>query len=178
VHSAAKAQELGLIDKVQTFEQSFSDAVALAAQYSTKKGKKMSDTQPTPQAATIQEIKAACPGITSDKLVSYLEAGKTIEQSKDSWMQELALDLAAKNEELAKAKAEADALAAKATAPKIGVEPITEKTSSTSGDARSAWNQAVDEMTKSGMTRVDAIKAVNRRSPELRSAMLADVSRN
>lgn len=178
VHSAAKAQELGLIDKVQTFEESFSDAVALAAQYHSKKGKKMSDTQPTPKAATIQEIKAACPGITSDKLVSYLESAKTIEQAKDSWMQELALDLAAKSEELAKAQADAEAAKAQAAAPKIGVEPITEKTSSTSGDARSAWNQAVDEMTKSGMTRVDAIKAVNRRSPELRSAMLADVSRN
>ena len=178
VHSAAKAKELGLIDKVQTFEQSFSDAVALAAQYSQKKGKKMSDTQPTPQAATIQEIKAACPGITSDKLVSYLEANKTIDQAKDAWMQELALDLAAKSEELAKAKSEADALAAKAAAPKIGVEPITEKSSSTAGDARGAWNQAIDEHVKSGMSRVDAIKAVNRRSPELRSAMLADVSRN
>lgn len=182
VYSAAKAKDLGLIDRVQTFDEAFNQAVALAAKTLSPKGLKMSENTPAPQAATISQVRAACPGITADKIVSYVESGKTLEQCKDAWMQEIATELAAKEEALAKVEAEkAEAIAKAEVAAKApGVDPISEETqaTSTNADAKAEWNEKVAEKMKSGCDRAKAMVKVAAENPGLRERAFNVPSRN
>lgn len=189
VHIAGDAVSLGLIDAVQSFDQAFAAAVQVANKStpSKRKGSQMSDTTPvttvSSAVATISQIEAACPGASKDFVINSLKAGRSLEQCRDAFAQELATELATANEQIKSLTAERDeAVKAKDEAESKlkqstrGVTPLidsktTEKVSQDSSASDAFWSAVKDQQSK-GMTRAKAIAAVNRQDPSLREAML------
>lgn len=189
VHIAADAKSLGLIDHVRTFEESFAEAAALASRSTTVRGAAMSDTKTetsTPQAANHKEIKAACPGITADKVLEYMDADKTVDQCKDAWMEHLSKDNATKSEEISKLKSESssnddsDDSNKDAEKPKqSGVAPLVDKGEGkgTAVSAAEAYRSAIKETMKDeNCNRSEAAKILERSQPGMRQAMVDEIN--
>lgn len=127
-----------------------------------------------PKAATLPELKAACPGANAEFLMAQLEASATIEAAGKSWMTELTNKLAASNAELEKAKkAPPPATAPTAT----GVEPLPTGSKASaadvSGDPIAEFEELVTAQVKLGKPQHQANAIVCRKHPELREAMVA-----
>lgn len=133
-----------------------------------------------PQAAHVREIKAACPAITSDKVLEFAESGKTLEQCKDSWMQELATEneaLREQNEDLQAKLSEAEKQAKESQS--LGVEPVSHKPSEESsreGSATEEFQSLVEAKVAAGLPRAKAASAVVRAHPELHKQMIAEAN--
>ncbi|MGO8691641.1 MAG: head maturation protease, ClpP-related [Thermoguttaceae bacterium] len=111
--SAGEAVEQGFADRT-------SGNLALAASFDPSRftncpdrfraasPKPQSLTEPTmadtPKAATISELKAACPGATADFLMACLERGDTVPAAQTAWMKAQADLLAATQADLAAVK--------------------------------------------------------------------------
>ncbi|MCC9655291.1 S49 family peptidase [Rhodopirellula halodulae] len=180
-HFAAAAKDLGLIDGVQSFEETLAEVQGQNS-FSTNRSRRMASENAT---ASVADIKANCPGISSDKVLEFAEAGKTLDQCKNAWLQELATENAALSEanaELAKklsdAEAKAEAAEAAATDSTLGVDPLEDspRTSSASGSATEQFNALVSEKVAQGMTRGKATATVVRQDPNLHKAMLEEVN--
>lgn len=140
-------------------------------------------TEPGP--ATFAELVDALgcqPSQADDALFLADQLGRkaTLAQATKAYMQTLKDRAAAREQELAEAKEKAAAPpppAAPATKSKSGTAPLAESTTGTrtaaAGDPIEEWNAAVAAKVKGGMTKANAVKAVNREQPELRGAMLA-----
>lgn len=183
MHTAKEAITLGLVDSIATFDEAMDLARSAASEKLSKGKKKM--------AISSQEIKSACPGCTSDFIVSCLEQDYDLVKCTSQWMQELALLNAASqekidelNEQLNQAASEkADLLASiddlnekleAASAKKVGVKPLSESSSTeTSGSPYDEYWKQVQELRASGKTRAEAMSHVNKFNPQLREAMVA-----
>lgn len=118
-------------------------------------------------------------------------------QSRVAELEEELAKAKAENEELTKARAEGDEDApgaeveddpdaegddepkskANAKARRTGVEPVARRPGTGSGPtARERWRSAIDAKVAAGMSRADAVMAVERQSPGLRAAMLKEVN--
>jgi signal peptide peptidase SppA len=193
VHSASTAVSLKLIDGVATYEQALEEARQAASTFLSSTSKKvvqMSDTPVT--GATSKEIKAACPGCTSDFIVDCMEHSRNLEECSRLWAQELATEnevlgeqlsstkteLEASQAELATVRAELEALKAEKPTARAGVPalPTTKEGTSPAASAQEEyWNQ-VRELQLAGKTRGEAMASVNRLNPQLRTAMMAEVN--
>lgn len=161
-----QAVDMGLIDGVSTIDQALGSARAMA---SKRKGRTMA-------AATVQEIKAECSGVTDAFVVSALTAGLPIEQVRKDWMAQQALDLEAARKEAADARTKADA-AVKAP----GVDPLktaTDKTEAAGGSAVDEFTAAVDANVKAGLPRSKAVSAVVRENPALHAQYVQEHNAN
>lgn len=187
-HMAADAKDLGLIDGVQTLDQTVTQ-LAKAKRMTTAKnenqGELISSSIGTiqPQAASIQEIRTACPGADNDFVVSQLEKNATVAQAQQAWMQTMADRLKSRDEELAKLKAEGGKSQTEAApAAKPGVKALVEKnvasSSAETGDAIAQWNEAVASNMQAGMKKEKAIRACVKANPELHQAYVAAVNAN
>ena len=186
VHIAADAKSLGLIDNVRSFEESFLEAAKVAASKSTKshvRGTRMSqtETEKHTSVATASEIEAACPGASSEFVLNSLKAGRSLDQCRDAFVQDLATELAAAKEQidtLTTENADMKSQVEKAKETASGVDPLIDdksgKKPKQSESASDAFWAAVKEEVAEGKSRSEALAAVNRRSPELREAMLAE----
>jgi ATP-dependent Clp protease protease subunit len=129
-----------------------------------------------PKAATVQELKAACPNADAVFLMSQLEASATVDNAAKAWMTELSNRLAAKDVELAKSKA---APPAAPPAPQAaGVEPLPagnpKPTAAGTAEATSAFEDlVVAEMKLTNSPRNVAFAKVCRKNPELREQFVA-----
>jgi signal peptide peptidase SppA len=188
VHLSAPAKALGLVDGVQSFEETLRQLVS-----QTKKAKPMSQQQEggatpvaatlKPVAATIADIKAGCPGATDSFIVAQMSANATLAQAQTAWMAEQKKMLEEANAKATKAeeeKAVAEKSAAEAAAKpaKHGVKPLatgTESGSSTAdgGDAIAQFEAAVDAKVKAGKPKHVAHADVCRSQPQLREAYVA-----
>jgi ATP-dependent Clp protease protease subunit len=144
-----------------------------------KETKPMAEAPQTPKAATVQELKAACPNADAVFLMAQLEASATVEAAGKAWMTELTNRIAAKDAELAQAKA-AKPAAPVVPAPTAGVEPLpagggkpAASGSGAEGDPIAEFEEAVAAQVKLGKPRHAAQAIVCRKNPELREAMLA-----
>lgn len=158
--------------------------------------KSMSDAKPV--AATVQEIKAAFPKAKAEFVLSCIEKSLPMasvasaaaeEMMKEN--EELVAKVSAMEDELGKAKAMIDEAAkakamegeeetveeesAKATAKRTGVAPVARGTAS-KPSARVQWSESIDKKVTAGMSRPDAIMAVDRDNPGLRAAMIAEAN--
>ena len=193
VHSAAEAVSLGLIDQVATFDQAFEEAKAAAADYFTSKSKpkgtRMS-TEPIEKTfATAGELRAACPGATSDFILKCIETPTTLADAAQQWSKELSTanaTLLAENASLVEAnsalKTEVAGLksqleeASKLPMGRVGVPAMeTPKSSTQSSGGTTYWGK-VNELVQSGKTKPQAMSAVNREFPELRQALIAETN--
>lgn len=148
----------------------------------SKEKSKMSEV--TRVAASLKQIKAAFPKAKNDFIVRCMEKEMTIEEVNATAMEEMMEE----NETLsAKVKAMEDELAAlkaaKAEMPKEevptaktgGVAPVARGVAGgVTASAKVKWNEAINEYVAKGMTRQQAVVAVNRVNPGLRSQLLAE----
>lgn len=171
VHIGQNCVQLGLIDAVETIDQAYQNLV------STLRGKAMSTTQQTveqptstPAAATLAELKAACPGAGNDFLVSQLENGATVSQASTAWMK-------AQAEENTRLKAELETARQTASQnnapPKPGNQPLSMRAGDGTAelaDPIGAWETGVSELMARGLTKEKAVQTLVRKEPELHRA--------
>jgi len=196
VHTAGPAQGLGLIDKVQSLDATFAQLVKDTRKV---KGTKMSQENETtlatvaapqaPRAATLKELRAACPGADSDFIVAAADKELTVAQAQSEWMAEQNRRIQTLQAAAKKTKAEdpaddeddeeeepaAKKKAKKATTAKVGVEPLKSsggKSIDSFADPIAEWDEAVQANVKRGMTKQRAVMQANRDHPELREAMV------
>ena len=190
IHLASEAKTLGLIDGVQSLDETIDGLQKLnvksnaeadgsaALTLTTKEIDTMSEATlgTTPlrvarAAATCEELQACIPGVTSDFIVAQLEKNATLDQAQSSWMEQ-------QNERIAAAEKEAaDAKAAQPT--KGGLSPVgTGKKVKASddtdhGDAIESFGAKVAERMAAGSPdRQAAVAAVVKANPELHRAFL------
>ena len=131
-----------------------------------------------PTAATIMEIRTACPGASAEFLLKQMESCATLDAATRAYIAEqqtVLAELQARAVAAEKAAAEAVANAAKITRPP-GNEPI-ESASSThvqAGTAMEAWDRYMQVELALGHTRQMAATRVNRAYPGLREQMNAE----
>ena len=196
-HMAEDAQALGLIDGIESFDAAMAALSQAAMGPQAPKGKTMSATTTATEkpAATLKEIKAACPKADSAFVLDQLERGATLDDVRSAWADELQSRLEAKDKELA---------AAKKTRKVAGVSPLTsrkrkaedmppeddeedddtvaegeedEPVEEDEEDAPAAFWQAVARNEKRGMSRAKAVSAAVRENPKRHSAMIAASNR-
>lgn len=187
VHIGAAAKTLGLIDGVQSFDETISQL--------QKKGKKpMSETKTTAAApATIKDLRAALPGSDAEFLASQLDKEATVEQAREAWMAHLAQENATLR---AKAKAakqadeeeeeeeQARGKDGKPCKSRHGVEPIgnrgTRSAAAYEGNPIADFSAAVRETMKlqPHLSRHDAVRLTARRDPALHEAYLRATPQN
>jgi len=186
VHLASHAMDLKLIDGVGTISEAISALSAVANP--RKREVTMSENKTEPTAATIEQLRAACPGASSDFLLKQLEANATVQSAQTAFIVE-------QNEQVRKANAEVEE--AKASAAKAEKEAEEAKSKQqqqlpgndvhqdngggSNGDAatggwrgenaRAAWTQKIAELTDRGVDRIEATSIVDRDNPGLREAM-------
>jgi len=142
---------------------------------------------PEPKAASMAELKAACPGAPSDFLVEQAEKNATLAQAKDAYLAFQNAQIRARDEELAKLRAEQkpagqpkseDKSDAKAEddkpAKKPGVKPLESKAAEQAaggadGDgAVAVFEQRVKALTDAGVPRAKAAQKVLAEDDQLR----------
>lgn len=136
----------------------------------------------TPKAASIDEILAGCPGCDDSFVVAQMKAKATVASAQSAWMAEQNARLKASAEAVAAAKLEAENAKKEsrvvASAPE-GVKPLGGGTAKTTdatafaGDPVSAWQTELSAKIARGMSRQQAVQAINRENPELRKAFVA-----
>lgn len=169
VHVGAEALRLGLVDRIQSFDQTISQARKPG---SSKMSERTETQQPASTSsaapASYHELVAGCVGADAGFICSQLERKATLSQAQANWMAE-------QNQRIAAARADADQ--AKAAQKKPGQDPVTgpakgAAAAASSGDPIGEWNEAVAAKVKAGFSRAKAVSAVNRENPDLRVAML------
>lgn len=137
-----------------------------------------------PAAATLSQLKAACPGATPEFLLQQIEAGASIDTARSAWTAKLASDLAAARSEIGQMKAAGTASGSAAgnnSAP--GADPIPagagSSKSSAAGashgadDAIAQWDEALEQlMTERKFSRAKATQQLVHDRPELHQAYL------
>jgi hypothetical protein len=197
VYVGADALALKLVDGVQSFDDTLAQLQArVTPPPSTPPNKsttrppqrsapKMS-TENQPVAATHREIKAACPGATSDFILAQLDQQATLAEAQGAWMSEQQKQLAAKEQELAEARKKKEpapkrpGVAAlgtgKAGKPKKKNEECDDEEDDADagyeGDPVADYSAAVAKRMTGGMSRAKAAIAVARANPELHRAFL------
>ena len=181
-HPAAAAVELGMLDGVQTFEETLAELESAAATTRRKASAMTKDTIETtaeelkPQALTIAELKAMFPNASAEFVLELAEKGATREQAQLARIAELEAEAEAKEkahaEEREKLQAEAN---------KGGVAPLTKPAASAaggdqyvdaSGDPVADFDAAVRAQVAAGKNRIQAAATVARAHPDLHVAFL------
>jgi len=180
---AQDAKALGLIDGIKTYDQ----AVGLAANMrprrpatlARKEEKAMAENEDgivgaaedKPKRATIQELRAACPGADAEWLLAQVEVGATLAQAQTRWSGEQVKRIEAQVAELEQSQKE---LAEAKTRTPLGVKPVAELADGGSTaapeDPIAAWNAALEKELATGTSRHQAVININRRDPALREA--------
>jgi len=184
IHIASRALELNLIDEIGSFDTALKSLAVvnkgrskIGAASTLKELKTMSDQetvsagQPTkPQPATFADIKACCPGATSDFICSQLERNVTLDQAQSNWMEhqnKLITESRAAVEEAEKK------LAAKAEAEALGVPALGNggaKPQEQSGDPLAEWPALLAKHEARGLSKQRALSAAVKENPELHRA--------
>lgn len=127
---------------------------------------------PAPRAATVAEIKAACPGSAerADWVLAQVERGATIEQAKDAWMEQQAAALEARDAAIAERERQVAEARRAGQAGHIGDASLADGSTREGGEGGSAierWNARVEEEMGKGRDRPQAIRRVAASDPEL-----------
>lgn len=173
VHPAKDALNLRLIDRIASFDDAFTAArkVAQETLNSPKRTKQM--------AASPKDIKAACPGCSSDFVLECIESSLELAEAKDLHFAAIAEASEAKDTQIAELTAKVKDLEsqlAKQPSASLGVDPMDEPAASTeqAGTPKEAYFAKVRELCETeSISRAAAMQKVNKQFPELRRAMAA-----
>ena len=127
---------------------------------------------PAPQriAASLAELRACCPGATSEFLLAQIEQGATASDAMQAWCRHLAARV-----ELSEASGSSQpAAGTPATNPTIrGHQPLSMDAGETDTEGAAAtYRQRLQGLMDRGLNRLQAVKQLNRESPELRRALV------
>jgi len=194
IYLAGEAVGLGLIDGIQTFDETLAQLGELAARRSksfnnrTRSQKIMAKDNEAavdaevlegavgtlkvsgPQAATYEQLASAIPKADNDFVVSQLKNKATVEQARDAWTAELQGRLEAKDKEIADAKAKAASPGIKKALGTGGADP--EAGGGEWDDPVAEFNQRMGKQMAAGKTRQQAIRSVAKGDRRLHEAML------
>ena len=170
VHTAASAQEIGLIDGIKSVNEVLDE---LTGRQPTQESMSKNQETTAPVAASIQELKAACPGASSDFLMGQLEAGATVTAAQTAFIahQSQQIEQAKKDsaEAIEKAKAEAEEKAK--VAATAGIEPLTTESASDGnedhGNVVERFESMIGKMVEAGSTRQQAMVKAARKDETL-----------
>lgn len=174
VFLASEAKSLGLIDGIQTYDQTLSQLAALAA---PKTGvKKMTDTTtPTKVAATFTELKSCIPGVTAEFICESQEKGHTLDQAQSTWMELQQKQVADLNQKLADAQKVKEAAGGAGVPAGTVAEggkggPKEPESESTGG----AFTERVAKLKAAGKSPADAMRQAVKEDPEGHEAYLEE----
>lgn len=195
IHPAAEAEKLGLIDGIQSMDQTLtllrahagnsSSAGGVAGATSSvlqKEGSEMPDTTNTTEAAaTIQQLKEACPDATAEFYLEQVEKGATVSAALSSYNAFLREQLAAektKHAEELQQKEEAIEQAKQKTPGVDALDTDADGSTNTNGDAVAAFDAAVRDVMKNNpsVSRIAAVAQVARRDPTLHQKFIAETN--
>jgi hypothetical protein len=146
---AGDALQLGLIDGISTFSQTLGRLAAGDSTFTPKSEPAM--TAP----ATLQELRAACPGAPSEFLLAQLEAGATIDAAKTAFIADQQKRLTA------------------TSAKRPGVDALGSGRQKVAADGDGGdFTALVKEKMKEGLDRQAAVIAAARENPEAHAAFL------
>lgn len=182
IHPASVAVSMGLIDGIQTEDETYSQLVA-ATQKSRSTSVSRSKTMENDNAATLAELKAKFPKSTAEWRESQLEGSASLSDAAIAYAAHVEAkadaDRVAHAKEIEDLKAKATPLKglARATADSLGSDPIVARAGEPgseeyieSGDAIEDFNAAVAKISGDRPDferRKRAIRTVANRSPEL-----------
>lgn len=170
VFDAKTAVTKKLIQGVSTFEEVLVMAESVSSASSSVVA--APPTTPAPQriAASLAELRACCPGATSEFLLAQIEQGATASDAMQAWCRHLAARV-----ELSEASGSSQpAAATPATNPTIrGHQPLSMDAGETDTEGAAAtYRQRLQGLMDRGLNRLQAVKQLNRESPELRRALV------
>ncbi len=210
--NAEEALEAGLVDRVLKHERAsavaslhvsrlphgvFASLSRSGAKQEKSHSKESPEMSEQPVAASLNDIKSACPKASSDFVLKCLERSLPIAQVTAEYSEEQMKameELEAENEKLkaqvkameeekedaeAKAKAmeEEEKAKAEARAKRPGLrEPVQQVAASSGESATAKWRSEVDRLVAAGQPKHKAVQAVNRSHPGLREAYLSEVN--
>lgn len=170
VHLGAQAQQLGLIDGLKSFDETLAALRDRSAKSTTSTRKsKMTTESPAPVAATLAQLKAACPNAEPAFLMAQLEAAATVEAAMSAFMLKLQQDFTT-------VRASVPAEPVKKTA---GVLPVgTKRAAAPVFEAADAldFDELVTKAMAGGATRDQAIVTVARKYPEAHQSYLVQTN--
>jgi signal peptide peptidase SppA len=169
VHVGVAAQQLGLLDGVESVDAAYSSLVQKVKQRMSQSSVPSADAgtivtlaEPLkPLAASLPDLKAACPGASADFLMEQIENNATLEQAQKAFITRLN----SRMEELAKAPV--------TPAKKPGVAPLAATNAGTetvaeSTDPVAEWDRQVNASApKHGNDVRAAARALAKANPEL-----------
>lgn len=171
---ASQAARLGLIDAIQTFDQTIASLRSVVTNNTEKTAMSEPNNTPSPrQPASFADLKACLPGASSEFLCDALEKNWTLDQAQSSFMEQQDVERKKLAEKLQQLEAENAKL--KQQQPP-GVDPATleEPEHQTDiGDARAEWEGKIAEHVSRGLTRQQAVATVGKKYPELRAQLVA-----
>ncbi len=175
VHVGQAAHALGLIDGIETF-----DAVVAQVSPTKQKGKRTMSQETTveaPVAATLDELKVCCPGATDAWVLDQLGRKATLDQARSAWAEQQQAELATLKTKVDEQTKETGELKAQieAAKKKPGVEPLgggEKPGGQTGGDPEAAFEAAVEEKMKTGVSKSAAVAAVVKGNPELQATFI------
>ena len=182
---ADEAKALGLVDDVMRME----DVVNMLKNYNKREGEKaMTDEKGAKAmtdekgavamepissigstAASIAELKSACVGADPAFLLAQAEAGATLQQAQTAWIAEQSARIDAMKSEMKRETKIESVVGVKA----LGSVSVDGKTPQDEDDPEGEWRSKVERKMVAGMTKRDAIIAVQREFPGLREAFVA-----
>ena len=173
---ADEAKALGLVDDVMRME----DVVNMLKNYNKREGEKaMTDEKGAvamepissigSTAASIAELKSACVGADPAFLLAQAEAGATLQQAQTAWIAEQSARIDAMKSEMKRETKIESVVGVKA----LGSVSVDGKTPQDEDDPEGEWRSKVERKMVAGMTKRDAIIAVQREFPGLREAFVA-----
>jgi len=180
---AKDALSFGLIDVIGSFDDAEAYAVTAAKTRRISMSEKEKEESGQRRMSTIlDEYRAACPGASSDFILSQASAEATIEKAKTAYIEELSAKLKETETKLHAALSASTTPPAPPKAPPIqgvdGVDPVASSGKTTSSAAEMSateqFNALVAEKMKEGKTKAAAIKSVVAENRELHSAYLAE----
>lgn len=177
VHVGAAAQQLGLIDGVQSFDETVRQLSRLAIS-SSRSTKAMSETSTPltaavatlgPAIASYDDLVAACPNADEKFICEQLGKKATVDQARTAFNASLQARLKAQQDELDKLKAGQN---------RPGVEVLTTEgkggrtPAAATGNAVADFGALVSEKVKAGLPRRAAVIAAAKADPDLHRAYL------
>lgn len=176
VYNAGEAQKLGLIDGIQSFDETLTALTAeiRGRRRNTQRGSRMSDEQTATiemkvgGPATFKDLKAEFPTASAEFLTTQLEADATLDQARAAYTRQLEERAAA-----AEAKAKEAEEKATAKAPPPGVDGIDD-TSTTTVDAGDFNELVAERMREKSIPRHVAAKQIAKEHPEAREQFVAE----
>lgn len=164
VYMAEDALSLGMIDKIASFDEMLTDLrTEVAGKSKSKRRSTVTNTDKV--AATVAEIKKACPKADSNFIVDAVEKGLSIEETKDLYIENLQEQVSMRDEELEEEKTKS--AESKKKKPGVDADLGPGDRTSTQADYGDDFSSQVRQLCKDGnKTRREAMKEVARRDPE------------